>query len=690
MSQRMPVAGALRATNAIQLKPALFAAATAVFLCACGGGGGSSSGGNGSSGGGPSVSGGGFAPASGPGDTMNYVPNAVGNVWNMTYSATDSDNVSTSGLLTISIPGTKIALGATATIFDRQDSAGGVGSGQDYYAIGNGGVTFVGNSDSTDLLTPQLVPFAQLLFPVATGQQSRLVATGLPVGNDSAGKPVTLDMTQTISNDRFEDVATTAGLFPGALRQTTTVSGTAKDSGSGQNLPVSGTDVRWYYPGAGLIRESITVTSNGLTSSSESQVSSYAVNGTTRGLAPRGTVQIVSPNAASVPNPPAARPLVVTDGTSYMAFARVYSGTTGSFTSQWMAVPLTATGAPSLGGIAVSPTANVLDPTSGLRAAAGFDGTNYLLVYEQENVTTGPSLIGQLVSTTGATVGPAVQLASSNATQPTLAFDGSRFLLVHRRYTGVGSNLYSLEAAFVTTDPTAGPNAGPAFTISQPDTDFSLANGSLAFNGTQYFAVWEQTVTTTTGVYGARIGVDGSLPDGAGFLVHAPESAGNQTPHQPVVIADNGRFVVFWQDYRGTDMFHNMIYGARISVTGALLDGPASTGGVAVTTVASDQQVYPAVVHDQGTLLVLWSDVPGTPLPQPNSNFGLRGARLTSSATALTRLNDDALGLPVADTAYQYPTAATTGTGTILVWLDPAITITAYIVEQQVIVPVNP
>jgi hypothetical protein len=512
---------------------------------------------------------------------------------------------------------------------------------------------------------------------VSTGQQSRLTATGLPLGKDAQGNAVTLSMTQTISNDRFEDVATTAGFFPGALRQTTTLTGTA--ASAGQSFNVNGTDVRWYFPGAGLIRESISTTASGLTDTSESQVMNYTVNSVRHGLAIPNSVISVSPNVSSVPNPPAAFPVIATDGTSYMAFARQYDGAPGSFAAQWRAVPLSPAGVPG-GYLPVSPVANVINQSVGLHGAAAFDGTNYLFVYERENAGEVPSLVGQLVSVSGATVGPAVQLAGSISSQPTLAFDGSRYLLVYRRYTGIGSNLYSLEAAFVTPNPVTGPAAGPAFTISQPNMDLSLYNGSLIFDGTRYFAAWEQVVTTTTGVYAARIGTDGSLPDGAGLLVHAPESANNGVSHLPVAIADHGQFIVVWQDYRNTDLLHNTIYAARVSAAGALLDGPKST----------DQQIYPMVVRDQGTVLVIWMNLPGAMLPQPSLNFGLRGARLTSSATALTRLNNDALGFPVALPAYQHPTAATSSSGTMVLLLDPAVNSTAYAVEQMIILPVGP
>ncbi len=659
-----------------------------LLLAACGGGG--SSGGGGGRGGGTTVSGGGFASNTGPGDTLNYFPTAVGNAWDMTYVAIDTNNAASAGLLRVTIPGTKMVLGASAAIFDQQDSAGGIGSSQNYYVTGNGGVTYVGTSDPTDVLTPQLVPFVQLLFPVATGQQSKMTATNLAIGNDAQGKPVTFNMIQTISNELFEDVATSAGYFRGALRQKNGVAGTANDSGTNQSFSVAGTNIRWYYPGAGMIKESIAITSNGLTSSSESQALKFTVDGASHGVAQSKLVAGVSPNVSSVPNPPVARPVVATDGSSYMVFGRVYAGTAGNFTGQWDTVPLSSTGMHAFLQQHASPSAQVYDVNAGNHAAAAFDGSNYLFVYEHEHSLSGPSLIGQLVSPAGTTVGPAVELASSIATMPTLAFDGSRFLLVYRKYTGASNILLSLEAAFITTDPLTGPSVSAAFTISQPNSDMSMQNGSLLYDGTQYFAAWEQNVGTTSGVYAARIGTNGSLPDGSGILVHAPESAASETPHFPVAIADHGQYIVVWQDYRGTDLFHNTLYAARVSSGGVLLDGPAASGGAAITTVNTEQQLYPTVVSDQGTVLVFWSVVPSASLPQPNSSYAVRGARLTSSATALTRLSTNANGFPLALEAYENFAAAGNSSGTMLVWIDPAILSTTYAIDEALITPVGP
>src|SRR3979490_1892940 len=134
MNSRSGARGAGRGTCGSTSMSMLLSVAASLLGAACGGGrGGSTGGGGGGGGGGPTVTGGGFAPSSGPGDTQNYVPASVGNAWKLSYAAPDTNNVTTAGLLALSIPGTKTVLGATATVFDQQDGVGGIGFGQDFY-----------------------------------------------------------------------------------------------------------------------------------------------------------------------------------------------------------------------------------------------------------------------------------------------------------------------------------------------------------------------------------------------------------------------------------------------------------------------------------------------------------------------------------------------------------------------------
>ena len=79
--------------------------------------------------------------------------------------------------MTVSVNGTKTIQGASAIVYTRSDSANPAGSYDQYFAVGQGGVTTLGNTDSADTISPLIIPYVQLLFPVGLGQVSK-VAVG--------------------------------------------------------------------------------------------------------------------------------------------------------------------------------------------------------------------------------------------------------------------------------------------------------------------------------------------------------------------------------------------------------------------------------------------------------------------------------------------------------------------------------
>ena len=81
-----------------------------------------------------------------------------------------------------------------------------VGTLEEYYGISQGGITYLGNNDAEDTITPQLLPYVQLLFPVNLGTMSTVTGTNLPFGTDGSGNPVTLNVTQRIQNTAFEPI----------------------------------------------------------------------------------------------------------------------------------------------------------------------------------------------------------------------------------------------------------------------------------------------------------------------------------------------------------------------------------------------------------------------------------------------------------------------------------------------------
>jgi len=129
----------------------------------------SCSGGSGGSTPQPTVTGNGFAPATGPGDTSTYFPQAVGNQWRLTYTSSETGRADIEGVLTATVAAPRTVLGVSATVISQVDSAGGIGSIDEYFFASPGGVTFLGNSDTGDTITPWLAPYPRMLFPVAVG-----------------------------------------------------------------------------------------------------------------------------------------------------------------------------------------------------------------------------------------------------------------------------------------------------------------------------------------------------------------------------------------------------------------------------------------------------------------------------------------------------------------------------------------
>ena len=212
MSKKIP-GSASRPVRIAPPSETCIALIAAVLLASCGGGG---------SGGGtpppppPTVTGNVFAPTTGPGDTENYFPSSTGNKWFMTYASTETGAAGISGISTTSVTGTRTVLGVSAKVLLQEDSTGNTGSIENYYAISAGGITFVGDNDAEDDITPQLVPWAQLLFPVNLGTVSSLSASNLPLGTDASGNPITVNLTQRIDNVSFEPLNVPAGTFRGS------------------------------------------------------------------------------------------------------------------------------------------------------------------------------------------------------------------------------------------------------------------------------------------------------------------------------------------------------------------------------------------------------------------------------------------------------------------------------------------
>jgi len=164
------------------LIPVILLIALTIGLCSCGGGG-SGSGSDGSK----------SSPGqilSGTGDTKNYFPFAQGNTWRFqgtltkTGSATPDSDYSSDWILegaflktaltpgnffnTVKVTGTKLINGITATVWTESNTDNSGEPAEIYYQKDSEGITNYGNNDSTDTVTPQLIPYKEVTFPLQT------------------------------------------------------------------------------------------------------------------------------------------------------------------------------------------------------------------------------------------------------------------------------------------------------------------------------------------------------------------------------------------------------------------------------------------------------------------------------------------------------------------------------------------
>lgn len=569
-----------------------FVVLSAVVLAACGGGG---SGGGAVSSSPPAaaVTGNGLAPANGPGDTQAYFPQAQGDQWSYNFVTNDPKALVSTAVVTAAINGTTTVQGLTATVLTVNDPTTAQGGYSQYFYKSGGGVTLLGNNESGDTITPLVVPYAELLFPVQVGLVSSIVGTNLPAGKDSGGNAITVNVTQKISNVAIETVDVPAGTFINALHQTTLVSATGLDQGV-VSPSVVGSDDTWLVPGIGQIKEHTSVGTGAAAVTSDSELRGYSINGVAHGLGTISTALRPGPTPCGY-GPPGlpATPNMASDGTNFLAVELVCDSTSGVTVVSWNAVLLRPDGT-VLNTIPLDAgTAAPVGSTAGYHGVVAFDGTNYLEVHEDVyGLTSDPNLVAVLISKTGAVVaGP--NIVGAVATQPfnddweALAFDGNRYLLVYEDANAV-VRPPQLSGLFIAPS-TAMPDGSP-FTISTGN-DYTRDGPAVAFGGTSYLVVWNESSTPPTGLRAARVSTSGTLLDASPLLLMdaSPLEASGFGPCcelSPSVTFDGTNFLVAYRDLRTTSIVSGKatVSAARVSPAGVLLDGTATVPGIVVTS----------------------------------------------------------------------------------------------------------
>jgi hypothetical protein len=264
---------------------------------------------------------------------------------------------------------------------------------------------------------------------------------------------------------------------------------------------------------------------------------------------------------------------VAFDGTNYLVVWQDFRGTYYDIYAVMVAGDGTVLD-PS--GIAISTAAN--DKFSPVVA---FGGSNYLVAWNDQRTDAG-DIYGARVGTDGTVLDPAgiaISAAPGVQTSPYVAFDGANYLALWD--DGRGSpGTYG--ARIASDGAVLDPNG---IAISE-----RRSVSGLAFDGTNYLALW-----AGGGVYGARIGKDGTVLDPAGKTI----ATGGGYP--AALAFDGTNFLVVWPEFRSGTSYD--VYGARVGKDGAVLDG----AGIPISAAAGNQ-LAPAVAFDGVNYLVAWQD----------------------------------------------------------------------------------
>ncbi|HEX8834929.1 MAG TPA: IPT/TIG domain-containing protein, partial [Abditibacteriaceae bacterium] len=237
-------------------------------------------------------------------------------------------------------------------------------------------------------------------------------------------------------------------------------------------------------------------------------------------------------------------------------------------------------------GIAVSTATN-----NQQNPAIAWDGINYFVVWQDDRSASNMyDIYGSRVSSAGTvlnTAGIPVCAATGHQALPALAWDGSNYLVV---WEDTRSGNFDIYASRVSRAGAILNTGGIAVTTLSNDQ----LGPAVAWNGVNYLVAWHDVSSGTSNLYGSRLSSAGAVLDTPSIAISTSAALGNEA--FPAIAWDGTNYLVVWQN--GSD-----IYGGRVSSAGTVLD----TTGIAISTVFGQQSTVD-VACDGLNCLVVWQD----------------------------------------------------------------------------------
>jgi len=280
--------------------------------------------------------------------------------------------------------------------------------------------------------------------------------------------------------------------------------------------------------------------------------------------------------------------------------------------------------------------------------ASGSNGTNSLVAWSTGGHTN--RLFAARVDRSGVvldTAGIEIPDTTGDLVCPAIAFDGANYFVAWKHTDGgIGTAICGIHMS-----PEGIILDSSHITIpASPDYDFNPL--SVAYDGTNYFAVWTDLRNSDSGdLYGARVSRDGRVLDSGGFAISRAANAQEWSS----TVFDGTDFMVIWQDGRISD---RDIYAARVSSEGAVLD----TEGI-VVNARSYYQYHPVLVRGAGdSVLAVWTDCGDSAW-----QLGLCATFLSSSGQVLDTIPSV---LNFAPSNRSCPAIASDGANYLVAWQD--------------------
>lgn len=261
------------------------------------------------------------------------------------------------------------------------------------------------------------------------------------------------------------------------------------------------------------------------------------------------------------------------------------------------------------------------------------------------DASTYPAMLNPVVSPEKDTGAPVEGPATGAQTEPSIAWNGSEYVVVWSDFRHDDYNVYA--ARIRAQDGELLDSRGIAIATGAGWQN----HPAVVADASGFFVVWHAERSGGDDILAARFSPTGAALDSSPIVVCGASGAQDY----PAVAFDGTNYLIAWQDARNNSA--DNIYGARVRASdGQVLD----SSGIVISN-ASGRQTRPSIAMGDAEALVVWTD-------ERNSTLDVYGARVRSSDMSV--YNPTGFGITTLAGAQQNAKVAFAGSHYVIAWED--------------------